>query len=84
MRGPTGVVLYCERQSGHGGRHHHTEDGHTYEWGGARGPSKAQAARSGVRVDLRLPDDVAAKLDRMRGDGTRTEAIVGLIRRARS
>ena len=83
MRGPTGVTLTCERPSGHGGRHHVVEDGHVYEWGGARGATKPQAERAGVRVDLRLPDELAAKLDRLRGDSTRTAWLVVAVRRAR-
>lgn len=56
MRGPSGLVLRCEREPKHRGRHRHTYAGHRYEWGGSgpSGPSTPHRERSGERIEVQL------------------------------
>lgn len=39
------------------------------------GPTKPQADRAGVRVDLRLPEELIEKVDKLRKERTRTKFI---------
>lgn len=46
---------------------------------GRSGPTTPEDARPGVRMTLRLSEEAAARLDRLRGERTRTEAIEALL-----
>jgi len=77
---PAGVVLHCDREPGHRGRHSRTvqeDDGeHTYQWGPPR--------RSREQTMVTLSPDERERLDEIarRWGTTRSGAVARLVREA--